>query len=136
MTGLSMEQVAQRYGVGHTTIETLLIKAGCERRSHTESAAKRYAHPRKELAEAEREVLELRENLRRAEERASQARAKLGRPRTAQEDAARYRPRILELRADGKSWGQVQRIMNTETGENRSASGWRHILEDSSGLIP
>jgi endogenous inhibitor of DNA gyrase (YacG/DUF329 family) len=56
--------------------------------------------------------------------------AKLGRPHTRDADRAAYGPRIIELRNLRKSWGQVRIIMNQETGQNRSVSGWRHLIEN------
>jgi hypothetical protein len=59
-----------------------------------------------------------------------EAKRKLGRPRTREDDIAKYGPRIKELRTQRKSWGQIQSIMNRETAQNRSVSGWRHLIKD------
>jgi hypothetical protein len=82
----------------------------------------RIAAKREKLAEAECRVTKLREEL-------AKLSAKLGRPRTREDDVAKYGPRIRELRTQGKSWGQVQRIMNQETAENRSLSHWRMLAK-------
>jgi len=53
-----------------------------------------------------------------------------GRPLTAKRNAAKYGPRLVQLKAEGKSGEQIRAIMNRETGEDRSKSGWRHIHDD------
>jgi hypothetical protein len=89
----------------------------------------RIAAKREKLVEAECRVTKLREELAKQEALVQQLRAKLGRPPTREADVAKYGHRIMELRTQGKSWGQVQRIMNQETADNRSVSGWRMLAK-------
>jgi len=60
---------------------------------------------------------------------------KVGRPPTLTKNA-KYLPRLRELKAQNKTLSQITMIMNRETGDNRTSSGWRHILEDSPDLEP
>jgi ribosomal protein L24E len=116
-------------------------RAQCRRyyakRRTTENAKtrQRYALQKLKLAEAERFAAELaaaETELQRQQAIVEALKARqVGRPRTLAEDATKYLPRMRQLKEQNKTWGQITMIMNRETGDNRSPSGWRHIFNDS-----
>jgi hypothetical protein len=91
-----------------------------------------WADRKQELAEAERKLMELQEEVKKQEASVAKLKArKVGRTPTRSADQAKFGPRIKELRREKKSWGQVRMIMNNETGRSWTASGWRHLVESS-----
>jgi hypothetical protein len=52
------------------------------------------------------------------------ARISKGRPRNNAE-----RRRVLELRSEGRSWGEIRIQMNRETGQNKTAGAYRYLAE-------
>jgi len=50
--------------------------------------------------------------------------ARGGRPRNDNE-----RAEVERLRAEGKSWGQIQRHMNAKTGKSRTAGAYRYLIQ-------
>ena len=52
----------------------------------------------------------------------------VGRPLTRRDDQAKYGPRIKELLGLGRSLGEITITMNSETGQNRTKSGWRKLI--------
>jgi hypothetical protein len=106
---------------GMTAEELEEWNANSKNACDTEEVRKAKADGAKELWERRRKAI--------AEADKLKAR-QVGRPRTRQNDISKYGPRIMELKKLGKSNEEVRMIMNRESGQNRSKSGWRHVYED------
>ena len=88
--------------------------------------------PNAEIIEAEQKLEQLQRQFHNQELVVEQLKARqIGRPLTREQDAARYGPRIAELRATTPptSWGKIQVVVEREMGLSRSLSGLRHLHE-------
>jgi hypothetical protein len=106
-------------------------------------AKKRYAREKAELqdnaaqlAEAERRVANLRQELEKQEAIVEKIQGKLGRPRTREDDMSKYGPRVTKLHSEGKSWPTIARIMKAETGQGGTESRWRLLFRHLTRLAP
>jgi hypothetical protein len=80
-----------------------------------------WAERKKKLAEAERILAESRSSVLQVQKPAAFRLG--GRPRKDIE-----RRRVLQLKSQGKSWAQVQIIMNKETGQDKTANAYRNLV--------
>jgi transposase len=116
--------LATEYGVGYQTMRLGLSSVGCKFRPKAPEGNTRHKvwweKQQAKLAELEQKAAD-------AERKAAELRNKLGRPT---EDPAVVE-RIRELKEQKLSWAKVTRIMNRETGTNRSKGAYRYLFEQS-----
>jgi hypothetical protein len=87
------------------------------------------ARQKAKIADAEVRLTELQDEVSKQRALVERLKAKQGgRPRTREDDVTKYGPRVMELRAQGKSWPMIARIMKVETGQEGTATRWRLLV--------